>query len=56
LGFLSSTEHPVIVDNLPTPYSSANALSLNIAAISNHNAPIGNNSILQEIWKYMFIE
>ena len=54
LGLLSSTETPVLADDLLTPYSNSNTLSLNISAISNHNAPIGNNSILPEIWKYFF--
>ena len=54
LGLLSSTETPILADDLITPYSKSNTLSLNISAISNHNAPIGNNSILPEIWKYFF--
>ena len=54
LGLLSSTETPILADDLITPYSNSNTLSLNISAISNHNSPIGNNSILPEIWKYFF--
>lgn len=54
LGLLSSTEMPILADSLTTPYANSNTLSLNISAISNHNAPIGNNSILPEIWKYFF--
>ncbi len=54
LGLLSSTEDPILVDNLASPYLNANSLSLNITAISNHNSAIGSNSILPEIWTYMF--
>ena len=53
LGILSSTETPTLVDNLTTPYSNSNSLSLNISAISNHNSTIGSSSILTEIWEYM---
>lgn len=54
LGVLSSIQDPTLVDNLTTPYSNANSLSLNIAAISYHSAPIGGNSKLPAVWTYMF--
>ena len=53
LGLLSSTEDPILVDDLASPYSKANSLSLNITAISNHNSTIGANSIVPDIWTYM---
>lgn len=54
LGLLFSSETPTLVDDLTSPYSNSNSLSLNISALSNHNSTIGNNSILPEIWTYMF--
>jgi hypothetical protein len=54
LGLLAAAQNPLLADNLAAPYSGAHALSLNIAAISNHNSTIGANSILPAIWTYMF--
>lgn len=55
LGLLSTNQFPVLVDNLLAPYTNAHSLSLNIAAISYHNAPIGQNVMLPNIWTYMLI-
>lgn len=53
LGLLASTENPVAVDNLSSPYTGANSLSSNVAAISNHNATVGSNAILPPVWTYV---
>ncbi len=55
LGLLSANEEPVLADDLTTPYSNANSLSINTPALSFHNGPIGSNRILPEIWTYLFI-
>jgi hypothetical protein len=54
LGLLSATQSPLLADNLTAPFSNAKAFSLNIAALSNHNAPVGANVNLPAIWKHMF--
>lgn len=54
LGILTASEDPLPIDNLAPPYSNAHSLSLNINALSNHSSTIGSNSILPEIWTYMF--
>lgn len=54
LGLLTSIENPTLADNLNSPYSNARSLSLNIPAISNHNSTVGANSILPNIWTYLF--
>jgi hypothetical protein len=54
LGLLSATQSPLLVDNLTSPYSNARSLSLNIPAISYHNSTVGQNSILPNIWTYLF--
>jgi hypothetical protein len=54
LGLLAATQNPTMVDNLAAPYSNARSLSVNIPALSNHNSTVGNNSILPNIWTYMF--
>jgi hypothetical protein len=54
LGLLSATQSPLLVDNLTSPYSNAHSLSLNIPAISYHNSTVGQNSILPNVWTYMF--
>lgn len=54
LGVLSATETPVLADDLSTPYSNANSLSINTPALSFHSGPIGSNQILPEIWTYLF--
>lgn len=54
LGLISATQSPLLVDNLTSPYSNVRSLSLNIPAISYHNSTIGQNSILPNIWTYLF--
>jgi hypothetical protein len=54
LGLLTSAQSPTLVDNLSSPYSNARALSLNIPAQSYHSSTVGANSILPNIWTYMF--
>jgi hypothetical protein len=54
LGLLNSTQSPLLVDNLPSPYSNARSLSLSIPAVSYHNSTVGQNSILPNIWTYLF--
>ena len=54
LELLSATELPVLADDLSTPYSNANSLSINTPALSFHSGPIGSNQILPEIWTYLF--
>lgn len=54
LGLLTATENPILVDNLITPFGNAHSLSLNTSAISYHNSPIGANTILPNIWTYLF--
>lgn len=53
LGMLTVTQTPTLVDNLSTPYNNANAMSLNIPALSYHNSTVGANSILPAVWTYM---
>lgn len=53
LGLLTATESPLLVDTLTAPYSNAHALSINISAFSFHNATVGTNAILPNIWTYM---
>jgi hypothetical protein len=55
LGLLTNTENPIAADNLLAPYSNAHVLSINIAALSNHNSPVGGSTILPNIWTYLFI-
>ncbi len=54
LGLLTTTENPILVDNLTAPYSNAHSMSLNISALSFHNSTVGQNSKLPNIWTYMF--
>lgn len=54
LGLLGASENPTLVDDLPSPYNNARALSLNIPAISFHSSTVGANTILPNVWKYMF--
>ena len=53
LGVLETGQDPLPVDNLSPPYGNAHAMGINIPAISNHNATVGSNSILPDIWEYM---
>jgi hypothetical protein len=55
LGLLTASQSPLAVDNLTSPYSNGRALSVNIAALSNHSSTIGNNAKLPDIWTYMFV-
>ncbi len=54
LGLLTSAQSPTLTDNLSSPYSNARALSLNIPAQSYHSSTVGTNSILPNVWTYMF--
>jgi hypothetical protein len=54
LGLLTSTQIPTLVDNLMPPYLNAQSLSLNIPALSYHSATVGKNSVLPNIWTYLF--
>jgi len=54
LGLLSENEEPILADDLTSPYSNANSLSINTPALSFHSGPIGSNRILPEIWTYLF--
>ncbi|MDQ3535574.1 MAG: DUF3089 domain-containing protein [Bacteroidota bacterium] len=53
LGILSTSETPLLVDDLSTPYDNKNVLSLNISAFTNHNSTVGGNSKLPSIWTYL---
>lgn len=53
LGLLANNENPTLADNLASPYSNTNSLSLNIPALSYHNSTVGGNSKLTTIWTYM---
>ncbi len=54
LGLLSAGQNPTLVDNLTAPYSNAQALSLNILALSNHSSTVGGNALLPNVWTYLF--
>jgi hypothetical protein len=54
LGLLSTSQSPLLVDNLTSPYSNSRSLLLNIQALSYHNSPVGQNIILPNIWTYLF--
>ena len=53
LGILTSSEEPLLVDDLSPPYNDKNVLALNIPAFSNHNSTIGGNTKLPSIWTYL---
>jgi hypothetical protein len=53
LGILSSTQSPTLADNLAPPFGTLNAFSLDIASLSNHNASVGANPILNAVWTHM---
>ncbi len=56
LGLLSAAQNPVLIDDLAAPYENAHCLSLNISAFSNHNATVGGNELLPDVWSYLFSE
>ena len=56
LGLLSAADNPVLVDDITAPYGNAHCLSLNIAALSNHNSTVGGNKLLPDVWTYLFSE
>lgn len=53
IGILSSSEEPLLVDNLSPPFNNKNALSINLPAFSNHNSTVGANAKLPDIWTYL---